>query len=688
MGILFCPSNKGLHLSISFGFTQKTFYMIYLTDKFNIDCNLPFGDKSISHRALIMASIADKESVIYNVSLCKDVLSTAKCLQTLGAKIDFYGTTARVCPINEPSTDVILDCGNSGTTARLLAGVVAGLGITATFVGDAQLSRRPMDRVLQPLAKLGAKFDKPSGSLFRLLPSKLSGTNLTCDVASAQVKSAVLLAGLFADGETCFSEEILTRDHTERLLRLCGADIFCDDGNVSVSRSRPDAFCIRIPNDVSSVAYLFALALLKGKKAVAKNVSTNQRRIGFFRLLQKAGVRLSIAAVKPSCGESVGRVTLYPSDNLTGFCSSVQETADAIDEIPLLCCIACAIGGKFVFDGVSDLANKESNRLASIDGLVSSLGQSCKLCSGKLIIESDGVLPKQPRFKSFGDHRIAMCAAVMSIVCGGGFVDDVSSVDISFPQFWQCLGVNPMRFGLVGSNVSYTLSPLLITHLASKRNICCNYDVAEMSPDVSDEELLSKVFSLDGLNVTIPFKERMAKLLCSDLPSVNTIGKGVKTTSTDGYGLLKTLSANDFPYKNSPLWIIGAGGAAQACVDALYACGARMQIFNRTQSRADELSAKYRLGKVDNPVGILVFTPPCDYLDRFDIPSSVKYVFSASYSQDNVLVQKAKSLGISTADGLQMLYHQGAKSFSLWTDTAVQDDFSDFEQLVSEQNRK
>ena len=199
--------------------------MINFTSQFAIKTYVSCGDKSLSHRALILAAIADGECLVKNLSPCSDVMSTVRCLRKLGAKITLSGNTAHIVPIATPTAKTVLDCNNSGTTARLLAGLCAGLGVDAKFVGDQSLSRRPMARVLQPLSQMGARFATGKGMLFEMLPSRLSGCHVTSDVPSAQVKSAVLLAGLFADGETVFTENVPTRNHTENLLLHIGASL-------------------------------------------------------------------------------------------------------------------------------------------------------------------------------------------------------------------------------------------------------------------------------------------------------------------------------------------------------------------------------------------------------------------------------------------------------------------------------
>ena len=223
--------------------------MLCVNGQFNIDCDYVGGDKSVSHRALILAAIADGDSVIRNLSLCDDVAATCECLRVLGADIRLDGATAYVRPITVPISGVTLNCRNSGTTARLLAGLVAGLGVRAKFVGDESLTSRPMERVLDPLRKMGARFNTGSGYLFESLGGKLTEITYRAKVNSAQVKSAVLLAGLFADGETTYTENIPTRNHTELMLRGAGADVSVDGLTVTVRKSTVHALNLDVPRD-------------------------------------------------------------------------------------------------------------------------------------------------------------------------------------------------------------------------------------------------------------------------------------------------------------------------------------------------------------------------------------------------------------------------------------------------------
>lgn len=637
--------------------------MLYINSVLQINDVFLGGDKSISHRALMLAAIAEGQCVVSNLSLCDDVMSTVGCLRTLGADIKLQGTTAYVTPIKVPNDDVVLNCGNSGTTARLLCGIVVGLGVKATFVGDESLISRPMRRVTEPLQKLGAKFVFPKGALFQTLGGDLLGKKLVAEVDSAQVKSAVLFAGLFAEGETTYVESKPTRDHTERMLRYVGANI-CD---CTVRRSKIGAFTLSVPNDFSSAAYLLAAALVRGQKATIRNVGVNPLRVVFLRVLANCGAKFIIDNKQTICGEPVADITVLPCTLQKQMYAEPEDVCAAIDEIPLLCAVALASGTGGVFRGVEELRNKESDRIAAICDMAKACGGQACCKDGVLEISSDGKFAAHPTFSYSNDHRIVMSQAVLCVAAKGGSVDNPDCVAISFPGFWRALGVRYGKYAVVGSNIGYSQSPQLMRGFAELRDVATDYRIVDLPSDVSDGRLKEVIDNFDGCNVTVPFKQRVAKIFAAKIPSVNTIGKGIEPSSTDGEGLLRALDKHGFVYKNAKLWVIGAGGAAEACIAALLQKGAYVQVFNRTPEHASNVAQKYGLqNDITQPDGVLSFVPPCLFEGQTELPSSVKYVFVASYDGKSSLLAKAKQRQIPCIDGKDMLYFQGLASFELW----------------------
>lgn len=660
--------------------------MLNFNGQFQLNTNICYGDKSISHRALIFAAIADGTSTVRNISLARDVLATAECLRRLGAEITFCGNTATVVPIkNLPAAQVVLNCENSGTTARLLAGLVAGLGVSARFVGDQSLSRRPMDRVIKPLQSMGADIYCERDCLFVCRGSRLNAIDYTAQVNSAQVKSAVLIAGLFAEGVTVYRENIPTRNHTELLLQYLGANISADGNVICVKRSALRAFDITVPNDPSSTAFFVALALAKGLSATFTDVLLNNARLGFYRVLANSGARIRYDNVHTVCGEQVGNISVFPSA-IKPLYASERDVCDAIDEIPALAVVALATKGTHVFCGVDELRRKESDRVQAIRRTAAACYQYCTADGGNLVIRSDGKLPRGMYFDDCCDHRIAMSRAILCQIAGGGSID-CAPFDISFPEFLTMMGVQPLKLGLVGADVSGSMSPRLMAYLAARKGICCSYDAVNVPSDVSDADLSAIIGGFDGVNVTMPFKTRVARLLGASVPSVNTVGKNIVTQSTDGYGIIASLRSHGISVNNAKLWIVGAGGAAEACVAVLKKYGCAMQILNRTASKARYLTDKYALQTdIARPDGVLTFVPQCPFEQSIELPDSVQWVFVADYKGYSGVADKAMLRDITVVSGLEMLYNQGAKSFALWTSTPIQHGYKQFARSISSEN--
>lgn len=657
--------------------------MLRLNGKFNIIADVVRGDKSLAHRALIFASVATGQSVVSNLPLSEDVLATVDCLRVLGADIRLDGNCATVTPISTPNTNVTLNCRNSGTTARLLAGLVAGLNVNARFVGDSSLSARPMLRVIEPLRKLGANIRQTEGGLFEALGGQLRGATLKAEVNSAQVKSAVLIAGLFAEGKTTYVEQLPTRNHTELMLASMGAEIEVDDTVITVAKSKLKPLVTELPRDVSSTAFLIAAALLAGRQITCANVLLNDRRTGFLRVLTASGAKVSFSNVRTVLGEQVGDITAQKR-GLKPLFANTSDVCDSIDELPVLASIALTTAGKHVFENVCELRHKESDRVQALLKMAQACGQKARFDGANLTIESNGKLPKNPRFESFNDHRIAMAAAVLCLVSGGGSVDG-APFEVSFPEFYSAVGVYVCKLGLIGSSIVNSCSPLLMQHLATVADVNCSYDLVTLSDNATDKNLAAVINDYDGLNVTMPFKTRVASLTNSNCVSVNTVGKRISPQSTDGYGLIKALQDMRVDFENKPLLIVGAGGAATLCVETLLQYGCKIKVINRTQSRADELTKKYNLQtEMDAPYGVLSFVPECEFEQNLTLPDSCRFVFVAAYKGQSGLRKQAIERGITYVDGLRMLYHQGAKSFALWTDTPVQDDYNAFERFLNE----
>ena len=403
------------------------------------------GDKSISHRALICAALADGTSHVRNVLESADVRSTASVLRALGVAMPTLGPTIVVNGVGLRglrTASVPLDCGNSGTTARLMAGVVAGHPFTARFTGDESLSRRPMRRVAKPLEAMGASVELTGAER---LPMTIRGGNLkpiawSSDRASAQVKSAIMFAGLVAGVGVSVSEPERSRDHTERMLRSLGADVRVDGLSVSLGALRSlMALDVDVPADPSSAAFFAALAALADDGSIdLPGVCLNPTRTGFLRVLARMGAAVRVVEETERHGEPVGTVRVSPAD-LKAVTVTAQEVPSLIDELPLVACLAARADGETQITGASELRVKESDRIAAVVANLRSLGVDAdELPDGMRVRGSAGTL--RGRIATHGDHRIAMAFGVLGALPGNEIVvDDPDCCAVSFPDFWAQL---------------------------------------------------------------------------------------------------------------------------------------------------------------------------------------------------------------------------------------------------------
>src|SRR6185437_1609844 len=395
------------------------------------------GDKSISHRALILGAVADGVSVVRGLSDGEDVAHTLTAVGQLGASVSRDGDTVTVTGGRLHAAAGPVDCGNSGTGMRLLAGLVAGLDGPTTLFGDASLSGRPMDRIAVPLAAMGAAVD---GQGDRCCPpitvtgGRLTGIDWTSPVASAQVKSAVLLAGLSAAGETVVREAVPTRAHTEEMLADAGADVtVTDDGDGGrVVRLRPSTLKpldLVVPGDPSQAAFwVVAGCVVPGSEVAVETVYAGSERIGFVGVLQRMGARVALVDRQGATATVTARY-----GPLQG---TVVEAAEipSLDEVPILAVAAAVADGVTVFRDVGELRVKESDRLAAVADLVRAFGAGAEVAGDDLVVQGVRRLA-HGRTRSLGDHRMAMAAAVAGVAAGGAEVDDVDCIATSYPGF-------------------------------------------------------------------------------------------------------------------------------------------------------------------------------------------------------------------------------------------------------------
>ena len=406
---------------------------------FTGEFDLP-GDKSVTHRAIMLNSGAEGESVITNALMGEDCVSTCRCMRALGAKIDVDGTTLRVKGTPHFRRGAELNCGNSGTTIRLLTGYVAGKGIDAMLYGDESLSSRPMGRVAEPLGLLGANVRTTDGHApVYVSPAPLYGTNVELKIASAQVKSAVMLAGISANGETRVTEPVKSRDHTERMLAAMGADIREDGNTVTVKKSTLHSIDVCVPSDISSAAYFMALGALKGE-TLCKNVGINPTRTGILTAFDRLGVEYQLLNKRVSGGEEIADI-LVKKSNMQGISLTAEDVPAMIDELPLVALLCAFAEGETRITGAKELRVKESDRIRTTAELIRNLGGDCEELPDGFIIRGRKKL-RGGNVDSYLDHRIAMTGAVGLIASEkGGNVIRPECCAISFPDFFDKLGL-------------------------------------------------------------------------------------------------------------------------------------------------------------------------------------------------------------------------------------------------------
>jgi 3-phosphoshikimate 1-carboxyvinyltransferase len=409
------------------------------------------GDKSISHRAVMLASIAQGTSRISWLSAARDVKCTVEAMRTAGVSVEQRGGTTVIEGKGitgferlRPSRLLEIDCGNSGTTARLLAGLFGGAGFQVRLTGDESLMKRPMDRIAQPLAEIGVRITTEAGHL----PVEISGGapapfEYTVPIPSAQVKTAFMLAALFIAGSSVITEPVETRDHTERMLVLMDADIRVRttlQGKSIIIHGRRELspLDMRVPGDVSSAVFFIACTLVsRSSELLIKNVLLNPTRAHVIEVFRRMGgdIQVEMAEEFP---EPSGHVHVR-SSSLRGTEVGGIEIPLLIDEIPALAAAACFAKGKTHIRGASELRVKESDRIAGVANMVRKFGGRVTELDDGLVI-SGGRRPSPAQVESFGDHRLAMAASILGMnVSGKTVIKGAECVDISFPGYFEML---------------------------------------------------------------------------------------------------------------------------------------------------------------------------------------------------------------------------------------------------------
>jgi 3-phosphoshikimate 1-carboxyvinyltransferase len=411
------------------------------------------GDKSITHRALLVSAVSEGETLVRGVGRSLDTESTVDALRALGVEVTEEGPDVLCVAgvglngFREPSQ--LIDCGNAGTLARLLPGLLAGQGGRRfELTGDDSLRARPMERIAGPLRAMGAIVTTSDGRLPMAVEGQaLMGIEHEPAVASAQVKSCVLLAGIYAEGRTTVVEPVPTRDHTERLLRTAGAVVTRRRGRISVTRAdRLQLDEIDVPGDLSSAApFLVAATLLPGSEVILQGVGVNPTRTGFLDVLERMGARIALFNRRMQSGEPVADIEVAHAE-LVATEITAAEVPGLIDELPLFALAAGMARGTSIVRGAEELRNKESDRIETVTSALRAVGLHITATPDGFRVRGVPTRPKGGEMDAAGDHRVAMVGAVSGLVSRAGVrVEGADAAAVSFPGFYELLDVLAQR---------------------------------------------------------------------------------------------------------------------------------------------------------------------------------------------------------------------------------------------------
>lgn len=398
------------------------------------------GDKSISHRAVMLGSLANGVTEISGFLKGADCLSTIDCFRKMGIDIDINGENVTVHgnglrSLKKP--DEMLYTGNSGTTTRLLCGILAGQNFDTSITGDASIQKRPMGRVVQPLSMMGAKIENEYCPLY-ITGTKLHGIDYKMPVASAQVKTAIILAGLYADGETVIHEIEKSRDHTELMLSAMGADLTVDNLDITVKPTNDlTAVNVDVPGDISSAAFFLVLgAIMPNSQITVTNVGINPTRTGIINVLKDMGADITLENVHTSAGETVADITVR-SSSLKGTTVGGDIIPRLIDELPIIAVAAVFADGQTVIKDAQELKVKETNRIRAVVDEFNKCGIDITETDDGMIING-GKSIHGADFKTYGDHRMAMSLTVLAQLADGeSTLDDSDCACVSYPTFFD-----------------------------------------------------------------------------------------------------------------------------------------------------------------------------------------------------------------------------------------------------------
>ena len=399
--------------------------------------NIP-SDKSISHRAIMFTSLAKGKSVIKNFSNGQDPHSSLNVCKALGINAEFINNELIVKSKSILSAPRLpLDCGNSGTTMRLMSGILAGQNFNSILIGDESLSKRPMKRVIEPLSLMGAKIESNEFKApLKIFGQELKPINYVSKLASAQVKSCILLAGMNIDGQTSFTEPYVSRNHTEIMLKYMGANISVNNTTVTIEKSELEPKTIEICGDISSAAYFIVAGLIvPNSKIILKNVGLNPTRTGILEVVEKMGGKIEILDKRNISGEDVGDIQISYS-NLNACTIEGEIIPRLIDELPVIAVLATQAKGTTIIKDAQDLRNKESDRIKAVVTELKKIGADIEETHDGFIINGKTKLKGDAEVETYHDHRLAMSLYVAGLICEKPIaINSFEWVGISFPEF-------------------------------------------------------------------------------------------------------------------------------------------------------------------------------------------------------------------------------------------------------------
>lgn len=409
------------------------------------DVTIP-GDKSISHRAIMFGSLAKGTTKITNFLLGEDCLSTIACFRKLGVQIEVSEDEVVVYGkgIEElKEAHEVLDVGNSGTTARLMMGILSGLPFHSVIIGDESIGKRPMKRVTKPLKMMGTSIDGREDATYTPISIRggsLNSISYASPVSSAQVKSSILLAGLFAKGTTTVTEPEKSRDHTERMLKAFGCELEVDGNKVSINGNQElTATDVIVPGDISSAAFfLVAGSIVPNSEILLKNVGVNPTRTGILTVLERMGANITLEDEKVVNGEPIANIRVK-SSNLKSTVIGGAEIPTCIDELPILALAAALADGETIIKDAEELRVKETDRIQTVVTELTNLGVSIEATKDGMIIQGNSSL-KGANVNSHGDHRMGMMLSIAALLAKGGtIIENTECIAVSFPNFKEQL---------------------------------------------------------------------------------------------------------------------------------------------------------------------------------------------------------------------------------------------------------